>query len=151
MTSLLRTRRGSASVEAALSIALVLMPLTLGMIDFGEAIDQTSRLDRAYDAALYYAWANPGNVNTANLQSAAKAAYGSASPTLTVNASAACWCVTGGYTKAAAVACTATCPSGQSLASYLTISTAVQFTLPADFPGVASPMSLAVQGTVRTQ
>ncbi len=151
MTVLIRSRRGSASVEAALSIALVLLPLTFGMIDFGEAITQASRLDRAYDAALYYVWANPGSITTANLQAAAQAAYGSATPPLTVNAGTACWCVTAGYTKAGAVASTATCPSGQSIASYVTIATSIRFPLPAAFPGLASPVSLAVQGTVRSQ
>ena len=151
MTGPLQDRHGSATVEAALAISLVLLPLTLGMIDFGEAIAETARLDRAYDAALYYIWANPGSVTAATIQQAAQSAYGTAAPTLSVSASTACWCVSASYVKAGAATCTATCPTGQTLAAYLTLSTTAQFPLPTPFPGLASPMNLAVQGTVRTR
>ena len=146
-----RATRGSASVEAALTIALVMIPLTLGMIDYGEAISETARLDRAYQAAIYNIWANPGSYTASTIQSAAQAAYGSTSPSLSISTTTACYCVTSGYIKGSAVSCTATCSGGQILAAYQTVAASTRFALPAAFPGVTSPMPLTVAGTVRVK
>lgn len=135
-----------------MTVSLVLVPLMLGTVDLGEALAQTSRLDHAFDAALYHIWANPGGFTVSSIQQAAQAAYGSAAPALTITTAAACACVSSSYIKGVAVTCTATCPTGQALAAYQTVTAAVQFPLPAAFPGVlTSPMSLSVQGTVRTR
>lgn len=114
-------RSGSASVEAALAISLVLIPLCLGTVDMAATLAITARMDRAIEAAVYYVWANPTSSNTTNIQQAASAAYGAASPTLTVSSSTSCSCVSNSYLPVKSISCSSTCPTGQTRASYLTI------------------------------
>ena len=144
-------RIGSASVEAALAISLVLIPLCLGMVDMAATLAVTARLDRALQAAVYYVWANPTSLSASNIQQAANAAYGSASPTLSVSTSTACSCVLKSYQPVSSISCSNTCPSGQTRASYMTISASTSYPLPAPLPWLTSPQNLSFQGTVRTQ
>jgi Flp pilus assembly protein TadG len=149
-------RRGTASIEAALGIALVLIPLVLGVSGVGMALMTANRLDQALQAAVFYAWANPGTPAAWSAQGSsaaaaagtALAAYGAATPAATVTASVAYYCVSGGYTQVPpAVTSTTTCPSGQSLATYLTVTaTASVISLGAPLPAV---IPLVVSGTVR--
>ena len=132
-------RRGVAGVEAALAIGLLLLPLSLGMMDLGTEIAATARLDRALQAATFYAWAYPGAFTTAALQNAAKTGYGPASPPVTVNASTACSCVTALYSATGAVACNGACPAGQQVAGYTTITASISLPLPASLPAWPRP------------
>ena len=152
-------QRGFASVEAALAIALVLLPVCLGVIGLGMALTAADRLDRAVQAAAYYAWANQGtaagwgSVGSASLtgaQNAAVAAYGTAAPAATITASVAFYCVTGGYTRVPpAVTDTTACPAGEALATYLTVVASTTVTPPGMPTAPAIPVS--VSGTVRVQ
>ncbi|MBV8915291.1 MAG: hypothetical protein JOZ05_19910 [Acetobacteraceae bacterium] len=144
-------RRGSASVEAALAVSLVLIPLALGMADVGATLATSSRLDRAIQSAIFHVWANPSSYTAASISQAASASYGTAAPTLTVTSSTACSCVALSYNPVASVACTDTCPTGQTRATYLTIGASASYTLPAPIPGLTSPWALSVQGTIRLQ
>jgi Flp pilus assembly protein TadG len=144
-------RRGSAGVEAALAVSLVLVPLSLGMADMGATLATSTRLDRALQSALFHVWANPGSYTSSSISQAASASYGSVGPTLSVTSSTACSCVSSSYNPIASVACTASCPTGQTRATYLTIGASTSYTLPAPIPGVTSPRPLSVQGTIRVQ
>lgn len=152
LRAFVKGRRGVAGIEAALAIGLVLLPLSLGLMDLGTELAAVARLDRALQSAVFYAWAYPGAFTTAGLQNAASAGYGSASPPVTVQTSTACSCVTNTYSPTASVACTgATCPTGQQVAGYTTITASISLPLPASLPGLSSPMPLSVQGTIRTR
>jgi Flp pilus assembly protein TadG len=144
-------RRGSASVEAALAVSLVLIPLALGTADVGATLATASHLDRALQSAIFHVWANPSSYTAASITQAASASYGTTAPTLSVSSSKACSCVTSFYNPVAGIACTASCPTGQTRAVYLTIGVSTSYTLPAPIPGLASPRPLSVQGTVRVQ
>ncbi|HTW71077.1 MAG TPA: hypothetical protein VME47_14400 [Acetobacteraceae bacterium] len=152
-------RRGVVSIEAALAIALVLLPACLGVIGLGMALTAANRLDRAVQAAVFYAWANQGtatgwgsvgSTSLAGAQNAAVASYGTAAPTATITTSVAFYCVTGGYAQVPpAVTDTTACPAGESLAAYLTVAASASVTPPGMPSATAIPLS--VTGTVRVQ
>ncbi|HVC61983.1 MAG TPA: hypothetical protein VND19_16680 [Acetobacteraceae bacterium] len=152
-------RAGVASIEAALGIALVLVPLCLGVIGLGMALEVVDRLDRALQAAAFYAWANPGtpagwgsadSASLAGARGAALSAYGDAGPSPTVTAAVVFYCVSGGYIPVQpAVSYATTCATGLSLAAYLTVAASTSVT-PPGLP-VAPAIPLSVTGTVRVQ
>ena len=154
-----RPNLGVASIEAALGIALVLLPLCLGVIGLGMALVTADRLDRALQAAAFYAWANAGtpsgwgsqgSTSLAGARNAALAAYGAGAPAATVTASVAFYCVSGGYTQMPpAVSAATACQAGQSLATYLTVA-ATASVMPPGMP-LAPAIPLTVRGTVRVQ
>src|SRR6185437_2916861 len=72
-------RRGSVAVEAALALGLVLVPLLLALSDLGLALSVQMRLERANQAALFYAWGTSG-ASVASIKSAASAGYGVSDP-----------------------------------------------------------------------
>lgn len=144
-------RRGSASVEAALAVSLLLVPLALGMADIGAILSTSTRLDRALQSAIFHVWANPTSYTGTSISQAASASYGTAAPTLSVTSSTSCSCVSSSYSPVATVACTGACPTGQTRATYLTIGASTSFTLPAPLPGLPSPSPLSAQGTIRIQ
>jgi Flp pilus assembly protein TadG len=146
------SRCGSVSVEAALALGLILIPLVLGVVDLGLGIIVHMRLDRAAQAALFYAWGTPGP-STSAVQSAAQSGYGATSPTLTATASIACYCITPTATRQSgtAASCTATCTSGQVLADWVTINVRASFGLPFPLPSLGSTFALSSTATARIQ
>ena len=151
-------RRGTATIEAAMALAFIIVPLCLGTADLALAVTTANRIDRALEAALFYLWANPGNATAGGVQSAAAASWGGNTPPLTVGMSIACSCVSGGYQPAGSVACPAaggtgagSCPAGQTLATYATVTAATTVTLPFPLPGMPSAYAPSVSATVRTQ
>ena len=147
----LRGRGGFAATEAALAIGLVLIPLSLAVMAYGAVLAADVRLDRALQAAVFYVWNNPTGFTSTGIQNAATAGYGTASPTLTVTSSTACSCVSNGYNPVSTVSCTGTCPSGQQVADYLTITASASFTLPVTLSYLASPLPRSLSGTIRTK
>ncbi|GAN76612.1 hypothetical protein [Acidisphaera rubrifaciens] len=144
-------RRGTATVEAAMALAFIIVPLCLGTADLALAVTTANRIDRALEAALFYLWANPGTATAAGALAAADASWGTTTPALTVTVSTACGCVSGGYQPAGSVACTGTCPAGETLAGYTTVIASTSVTLPFPLPGLASAYAPSVAATVRTQ
>jgi hypothetical protein len=156
IADLRKNRRGAAAIEAALVIGLVLVPLCLGVAAYGLVLVDTARLDRALQAGLFYVWSNPTGFTTPGLQTAAAAgydgtSYATASPALTVGAATACKCVSSGYSPVSAVSCTGSCPSGQTVATYVTVAASATFTLPIVVRSLISPLTQSVSGTVRTE
>jgi len=132
-------------------MSLVLVLLCVGAVNVGETEAAAARLDRALQAALYYVWTNPTTFNALEIQSAATAAYGASSPSLTVSSSTSCSCVTSGYKPASSVSCTGNCSTGQTMASYVKIVLSTTYSVPASYPGLPSSESLSVSGTARYQ
>jgi len=155
----LAARRGVVSVEAALGIALVLIPVCLGVIGLGKALIAAGQMDRAVQAAVFYAWANQGtpagwgsagSTSLAAARNAAIAAYGAAAPAATITTSVAFYCVSRGYAQVPpAVTDTTACPAGESLATYLTVAASASVTPPGMPSAAAIPLS--VTSTVRVQ
>jgi Flp pilus assembly protein TadG len=151
-----RHRGGVASVEAALGISLVFIPLLLGIIGLGMALVTANRLDDALQAAVFYAWANPGtasawgsagSTSVTGAQAAAAAAYGAGTPAATITVSVAFNCVSSGYLPTQP-ASNYTCPTGQSVATYITTTAHASVTP----PGLMFPaIPLTVSGTARVQ
>ena len=145
-------RCGSVSVEAALALGLILVPLLLGVVDLGLGMIVHMRLDRAVQAALFYAWGTPGP-STSAVQSAARSGYGASSPTLTATAAIACYCIapTGTRQSGTVKSCTGTCTAGQALASWVTINANASFSLPFPLPYLGSTFALSSTATARIQ
>ncbi len=148
---LARDRGGVAAVEAALALGLVLIPLCLALVDYGMALADAMRLDRALQAAAFYVWSNPSGFTAAGITSAGTAGFGTATPAVSVTSSSACFCVSSGYSKGASVSCTGSCSGGGAVGSYVTITASHTFTLPVRVPHLASSLALSISGTIRTQ
>ena len=151
MTRLRRDRSAVISIELALLAGLVLLPLTLGAVDAGELVLARARLDQALHAALFYAYSNQGSVSASGVQGAAQAGYGSG--TLTVNPAIAQYCIVPatGYPQGAAPSqpSNGSCPSGQSVETYLAVTASVSVTLPFTVSWVSPSLTLSVSGKAR--
>jgi hypothetical protein len=152
-----RHRRGVASLEAALAISVVLVPFCFGVIGLDQAMVAATRLDRALQAAVFYAWANPGtpagwgstgSSSVTGANNAAVAAYGTRAPSATFTVTVAFECVSAGYLQTQPPT-NYTCPAGQSVATYLTLTAHTSVT-PPGVPQAAS-IPLSVTGTARVQ
>ena len=151
---LLPDRRAVVAVELALVSALVVLPLTLGAVDGGLLVMARSRLDGALQAAFYFCYANGGNVTAGQVQSAAVAGYGTASPAPAASAALSQYCVgTAGYPQGATppAPSNGTCPSGDAVETYavVTVSRSVQLPFAVSFS--PSSVLLSVTGRARVQ
>lgn len=145
-------RRGVVSVEAALALALVVLPLLFGMFDLGSALTTRLRVDRALQAGLFGAWGIAG-ASTTQVAQAAVAGAGTGSPAVSATAAIACYCLspTATVQGASAVACTATCPAGDVLGDWLSLTTSAPASLAFPIPGLAAALPLSATATVRIQ
>lgn len=145
-------RRGSVAVEAALAMGLVLVPLLLALADLGIALSAQMRLERANQAALFYAWGNSG-ASVSSIQTAASAGYGARDPSFTATASEACYCIspTGTRSSGTAVACSGSCSAGEQVATWLTVQSSTSVALPAPLPGHGSTLSMSAGSIARVQ
>jgi len=143
---------GSVSVEAALALGVILVPLLLGVVDLGDGIIVRMRLDRAVQAALFYAWGTPGPSNSA-VQSAAQSGYGASSPALAATAGIACYCIapTGTRQGGTVESCSGTCTAGETLGTWVTIDASTSLSLPFPLPGWGSSLVLSSTATARIQ
>ena len=73
---MLADTRAVVSVEAALALALVMLPLLLGLFDLGTALTVRLRVDRAVQAGLFGAWGVAG-ASAGQIAQAAQAGGGS--------------------------------------------------------------------------
>ncbi len=153
--ALLADTRAVVSVEAALALALVMLPLLLGLFDLGTALTVRLRVDRAVQAGLFGAWGVAG-ASAGQIAQAAQAGGGSGSPAVSASASLACYCLppTGTLQDASPVECDddeGECPSGQVLGDWATVTARASVSLPFPLPWVSSPLQLGATGTARVQ
>ena len=149
----LTDRGGIVSLEAALLVGLVLVPLLGAAADFGLVLAAWAAVTRAEQAALFYAFSN--GVSIGGIESAAQAAYGTLTAAPTVTAGSACYCLPSSQpwsrNGAATTSCTGTCAAGDTLTEFLTVSVSAAVTLPLPLPGLASPFPVAATATARLQ
>ncbi len=139
----LRDRRGVASLEAAILIALLLVPLCGGLADSGLILVNWMRVNRAERAALLYAWG--AGANTGGMLTAATTAFGGPAPS--VSATAACYCLPSDQTwnrdNAQAVSCGSTCTSGDTLTEFVSVTVGTTVALPVPVPFYASSYTIS--------
>jgi len=123
-----RARRGVAAVEFALTFPVVLY-LFSGLTDLGIVYYREVALSSAISAATQYAEVtdqSTGTVTTTNVQTVLTNAAVQSMPSTTVNASAACYCITGTATTAwntsSPIACSGSCGSGTTSMKYMLVS-----------------------------
>lgn len=150
--ALRRDRRGVVAIEAAIVLALVLLPVTLGLFDLGAALTTRLRVDRALQAGLFAAWAMTGP-SAAALTQAASAGAGSGANPVSARASFAWFCLspTGTMASGTAASGTATCPDGQVLGEWVRLTASATVALPFPLPGMPSFLPISAAGTSRVQ
>ncbi len=147
-------RRGVVAIEAAIALALLVVPTVLTLFDLGGLLETRLRVDRALQAGMFAAWAISG-ASTSQITGAAVAGAGNANGSPTVSATASfsylCLAPTGTYASGSAAAAGTACPSGQVLGEWAAITTSAAVTLAFPLPGIASPMTLTATGLTRVQ
>jgi Flp pilus assembly protein TadG len=149
-----RDRRGVVAIEAAIALALVVVPTVLTLFDLGGVLETRLRVDRALQAGMFAAWAISGATAGQITQAAAAGAGNtSAGPSVSATASFSYLCLapTGTYGSGSPASAGTACPSGQVLGEWVTIATSAAVSLPFPLPGVASPMTLTATGRTRIQ
>lgn len=147
--ALLRDDDGVVAVETALVSSLILIPLLLGLSDVAQLAIAKARVQEALQDALTYVAAT-NSTSSAQITSAAQAAYGSS---ISVSSSQACYCVATGTTTPTmptSVSCTASCLPGTTLAQFerITVSQTVQILFSVQY--LASSVTIASTGLVQT-
>jgi Flp pilus assembly protein TadG len=147
-------RRAAVAVESALTFGLILVPLFLGAADAAVLLAAQSRLEAAVHSALFYAYASAANATSpSGIENAATEGYGSFGPALTVATPAyAYYCIEPNGTEATGTeegSSSASCPSGQSLATWLTVSVSATVSLPVSIAPFPDSVKLAASATVR--
>jgi hypothetical protein len=112
------------------------------------------QLNQSVRSALFYAWANNGAVTAANVQTVAAAAYGSASvspPAVTATITQYCITPATGYpaTGTPAKPSSGSCPTGQSVETYLFVRASIAFSPVFTVSYIAPGGSLSVTARAR--
>jgi len=121
------SRRGVAALEFALTFPVVLY-LFSGVADLGIVYYRQIALSSSVSAAAHYADVTDqktGSVTATNVQTVLQNAAAQSMPSTTVNASAACYCITGTATSdwntSSPIACSGSCGSGTTSMKYMLI------------------------------
>jgi Flp pilus assembly protein TadG len=142
----LRHKSGNAAIEFAL-IAPVLASVLVAMTDLGIALYESMEVNNAAQAGAQYAITKGWN------STAIQNAVTSASSLSGISASPApaqsCGCASG--TSVTAATCGATCAGGATAGTYVTVSAQAQYATLFSYPGLANPMTLSAQSTVRIE
>ena len=147
-------RRAAVAVESALTFSLILLPLFLGAADAAVLLAVQFRLEEAVHNALFYAYASAANATSpSGIENAATEGYGSDGPALTVaTPSYAYYCIEPDGTEATGTeenSSSASCPSGQSLATWLTVTVSATVSLPVSIAPFPDSVPLSAGATVR--
>jgi Flp pilus assembly protein TadG len=137
---------GAAAIEFALAAPL-LIALLIPMIDLGAGFQQQMLVQDAAQAGAQYALAHGWN-NTA-IQSAVTSATALSGIQASPAPAKSCGCPQG--TSVAAASCGGTCPSGQSVGTYVTVGAQVSYSPLIPYPMFGQSITLSAQSTVRIQ
>ncbi len=133
--------RGSALIEFSLLI-MSLMLITLGVFNFGLAIQQGMSVSAAAHAGAVYGATEGNYQNTSGMQTAALAAAKGISSTVTATATSWCTCTDGSTT---AVACNSLCNTYNPPFAYVTVTTSA--TIPLLFRFANLPLTIPLSGS----
>ncbi len=144
-----RAEEGSVSIEAALVVSFVLLPVLLGLWDVAQiGFGQAQVQEALQDAVTYVAAGNSSN--SSGIAAAARAAYGSS---IAVSTSTACYCVQTGSSSPTAPtseACSGSCSSNNDLEQFMSITVSKTITVPFTVPYLGSSVTVTSTGRVRT-
>lgn len=146
MPSPLRKRSGSAAVEAAIVLPVLLLLLT-GLFDLGFAGWESMQVQSAADAGAEYATRNPWNV--AQISNAVTSATAGSGITANPAPSQFCACPTGG--TLVNISCASKCPNGDTASLYALVSAQKTHFSVLHYPGLPQPMTLSGQAITRLQ
>jgi Flp pilus assembly protein TadG len=134
LRALLACRRGGPVVEVALAFPLLLVVVG-NLVDYGLMLRRNAQLANGVSNAAQYAALKGAEVSVTTLQSIANSSSWLTGATASATA-AACYCPSGSprITLGTAVACTATCDSGQVAQKYVTVTASYAFS--PTMPGV---------------
>jgi Flp pilus assembly protein TadG len=155
-------RRGSISVELALTVVFILFPLLAGGADFLELMTAKAQMNTALEGFYAYAWNNPGDATDVSQLSGILSAINQQSlPQITFPDGRADSSTS--YQPVVTYQCRATptanpttqstpCPSGNVQQASITYSVATKVVLPVPLPfGLSSPYPLSAIGEVQVQ
>lgn len=139
---------GSVSVEAALVVSFVLVPVLLGLWDVAQiGFGQAQVQEALQDAITYVAAGNSSNAS--GIIAAAQSAYGNS---ISASTSTACYCVqtgTSSPTTPTSEACGGSCASGGDLEQFMSITVSKTITIPFTVPYLGSSVTVTSTGQVR--
>jgi Flp pilus assembly protein TadG len=139
-------QRGSAAVEAALILPVLLLLMT-GIFELGFAAYESMQVQSAADAGAQYAARNAWDA--AKISAAVTGATAASGIVATPPPSQFCACPTGG--TLATVACANLCPNGTTPSRYALVSARMTHSTIMSYPGLPEPLVLAAQSIVRIQ
>jgi Flp pilus assembly protein TadG len=142
-------REGSVSVEMALVMTFVLVPMLLGLWDVAQiGFGQAQVQEALQDATTYVAAGNASN--SSGITSAAQAAYGTS---INVSMSTVCYCVqtsTSSPTTPTSEACSGSCGSGNDFEQFMNITISKTVAIPFTVPYLGKSVTVTSSGQVRT-
>ena len=143
--SIWAAEEGVGAIEFAF-IASILSMLLLGICDFGLGFWEQMQVGNAARAGAEYAVKN--GYDTTNVQTAVTNSTNLSGVQASPAPSTSCGCPDA-TTGVSARTCGATCPSGSTAGTYVTVSAQVSYQTLFAWPGLTSPMTLASSVTVR--
>jgi len=163
-------RRGSVAVELAFVTTFFLVPLFCGAADFISILNAQAQLNTALQALVYYSWSNTSAAGATSYTSSAtttaemaliNAINGAATFHVTLNPGTVVgsysnlqyFCVTTTTTPYTITAnANATCPSGQTLQTYVQFTVSTKVGLPFPIPlKLTNPLPLSATGSAQVQ
>jgi len=137
--------RGSAMVELALSVVVLVMIMT-GVIEFGRMFYFASEVANAARAGVQYAVVNPSSASSLTTLQTAATNDAIDMTNLTATATRTCECDSG-----SAVDCTTgTCVSG-SVRTYVKVVATAPFRTIGNYHWIPRPISMSAQATIRVK
>lgn len=142
----LRRKSGNAAIEFAL-IAPVLALMLVGMTDLGIGLYERMEIRNAAQAGAQYAVVKGWNASA--IQNAVTSASTLSGVSATPAPTESCGCASG--TTIASASCGSLCPNGAKAGTYVTVNAQAQYATIFSYPGLANPLTLNAQSTVRIQ
>ena len=158
MTWKSRTEAGSAAVEFAISLPLLVL-IIIGIFDYGKAVNLSTKLQNGARAAAQYALYYPGDASGTSSNAATAAQTATNDSNMTVSSlSTTCYCIDSGtgVISATSTACNSACGAGTTLGHFLTVTTQETFTPTINISrlpviGSTGITSLTLTGSARIQ
>jgi Flp pilus assembly protein TadG len=130
MTQKFLHESGSVAVEFAISLPILVL-VVIGIFDYGQAVNLSTKLQNGARAAAQYALYFPGDASgtTSNAAKAAQNATNDTSMTVS-SVTTVCNCIDSstGVISNTTTSCTGTCAAGSTLGHFLTVTTQQTFT-----------------------
>jgi Flp pilus assembly protein TadG len=143
-----RDRRGSALVELAIALPVMLL-VFFGTVDFARVMYLGIELTNAARAGAQYGAHNLTTIaDTPGIEATAAAASPNIGTFTTSVSGPDCFCASNSATFTS-TACTATCSAGLHQVVTVTVTTSKTFTRLTMFPGIPSTISLTRNATMR--